>query len=166
MNEEQQFEHTRERMREFSTPIEQLEAQREALNAQIVAARVAEAAREAELEATRARDRREEARSQLPDTLRETVEFRAEFLKTFQAACIALGAYCRSWERAEQLTNALAVPLLGASAEDRDNLRRCALSSPGEVFNAIRDSGYEPTVSYGWNLSYSVVPLNSKETKQ
>lgn len=153
-------------MREFNTPIEQLEAQREALNAQIVAARVAEEAKEAELEATRARERREEARSQLPDTLRETLEARAEFLKAYQSACVALGSYCRSWEQAEQLTNALAVPLLGASAEDRDNLRRCALSSPGDVFNAIRDSGYEGTTSYGWNLSYSVVALNSKETKQ
>ena len=166
MNEEQQFNNMRQRMREFATPIEELEAQQRKINAAVIAARKAEVAQQAEVDAKRLRGRRDAARNSLPSVLTETLEYRASFLKAYETACVALGSFCRSWEQAEALTNELAVPLVGGSAEDRDNLRGCALASSGEVLNALRDSGYEGTLSYGWNFSYSVVPLTSKEIKQ
>lgn len=87
----------------------------------------------------------------------EAAQHRAEFLKAHRDACIALGRYCAAMEKAQALTSAAAIPMLGGNPELENQLAKLLVKEP--PIAAIKREGFEPVMGWGWNLSLDIRPL-------
>lgn len=90
----------------------------------------------------------------------EAAEHRATFLKAHRDACIAFGKYCEAMGKAQELTSATAVYMLGGLPEVENQLAKLLIREP--PIAAIKREGFEPVWGWGWNLRCDVVPLVKK----
>ncbi|MGH7484009.1 MAG: hypothetical protein ACREMY_00210 [bacterium] len=80
---------------------------------------------------------------------------RATFEKLFREACLALGEFCGSVDEAAALANSFAAAKLGTPPQYTNAVR--ALSANLNPLPAIANA--RPTLNFGWNLNFTVVPL-------
>ena len=95
--------------------------------------------------------------SDLEQARTEAAEHRATFLKHHREACIVLGLYCAAMEKAQALTSAVAIPMLGGNPELENQLAKLLVNEP--PIAAIKREGFEPVMGWGWNLTCEVVPV-------
>jgi hypothetical protein len=86
-------------------------------------------------------------------------EHLATFLKHHREACIELGLYCAAMERAQALTSAAAIPMLGGQPELENQLASLLIKEP--PIRALKRE-FDPVMGWGWNLSCDIVPLVKK----
>ena len=90
----------------------------------------------------------------------EAAEHRAHLLKAHREACLACGLYCTAMEKAQALTSAAAIPMLGGNPELENKLAALLVKEP--PIAAIKREGFEPYMGWGWDLSCDIVPLVKK----
>lgn len=95
--------------------------------------------------------------SDLEKARAEAAQHRTEFLKAHREACIEFGKYCQAMERAQALTSATAIPMLGGLPELENKLAALLIKEP--PIAALKREGYQPVWGWGWNLRSDVVPL-------
>lgn len=90
----------------------------------------------------------------------EAAEHRATFLRLHKECCDVFGKYCQAMERAQELTSATAVHMLGGLPENENKLAALLIKEP--PIKAIKREGFEPVWGWGWDLRLDVVPLVKK----
>jgi len=98
--------------------------------------------------------------TELEQARAEAEEHRSEFLKHHREACIELGLYCAAMEKAQALTSAAVIPMLGGDPLLENQLAKLLVKE--SPIAAIKREGFEPVMGWGWNLSCNVVPLVKK----
>jgi hypothetical protein len=87
----------------------------------------------------------------------EAAAHRAAFLRLHRECCEEFGKYCVSMGKAQALTSAASLPLLGGLPELENKLAELLIKeSPVKM---ARRSGLEVTRGWGWDKSTDVLPL-------
>jgi hypothetical protein len=86
---------------------------------------------------------------------------RDQFNRLYREASIALGALCANVDEATQIVNSFAAgSVVGLVPLDRNAVTE--MSENPDPLPALLDSGFAPTVGFGWNFRLAIVPLKGK----
>jgi hypothetical protein len=102
--------------------------------------------------------------TELEQARQAAAESRAAFLKHYREACIAFGNYCQEMEKAQALTSASADPKLGVFPETQNKIRELLITELPH--KQLLREGFDCFMGWGWNHSYQVIPLVSRQQPQ